>query len=269
MKRALLIGINYNGSAYQLSGCINDMETVKFYLLQRGYPPENIKLLTDETAVKPTRKNVLDAIAWLVNNLQPGDTTCFYYSGHGARVLDISGDEQSGLDNVLVPIDADTSGVITDDEFRKKLVNCIPVGANLWAFFDCCHSGTMLDLRYNFVPDVKLLKQGGALPSTYAPSDWADTYRLKIQADTSSFGSVVMFSGCLDPQTSADAPIKGKAQGAFTYCLMECLNKKKPLGARLRDVLKEVNGLLTINGFAQRSQLSIGYIEDFNKPLNI
>ncbi len=34
-----------------------------------------------------------------------------------------------------------------------------------------------------------------------------------------------MFSGCRDNETSADAYINQTSQGAFTFCLLEFLNK--------------------------------------------
>ncbi len=270
MKKALLIGINYKGKRNELRGCINDIDSIKAYLLQRGYTLENIRVMTDNTpACLPTRKAILQGIDWLAKDSKAGDSMCFYYSGHGSRIMDYSGDELSGKDNVIVPIDANVSGIITDDEFRSKLVNVIPVAANLWAFFDCCNSGTMLDLKYTLAYEARPQMIGQKLPAIYDSKDWKDTYGLRVQRDANTNGSVYMFSGCLDPQTSADATIENRAQGAFTYCMLKCLTKKTQFGQTLRDVLKEVNCWLAITGFPQRSMLSVGKIEDINKPLNI
>lgn len=265
MKKAVLVGINYRGQPHELRGCINDMIGVRDYLLGRGYTPDNIRLLTDDAAEKPTLKNINTAIDWLKDGAKAGDTLMFYYSGHGSRVEDTSGDEASKLDDVIIPVD--TAGVITDDDFRLKLVDAIPAGVHLWAFFDCCHSGTMFDLKYNATSEATP-KKANTRPKVYVDTEWTDSFKLDIHKNRATSASVVMFSGCLDPQTAADAVIKGKSQGAFTFCLLECLSKKQT-GRLLRDLLKDVNCLLKIQGYNQRSQLSFGKIEDMNKPLNI
>ena len=60
MKKAVLIGINYNGSSAQLNGCINDTKNVYDILVKNfGYKPENIVMINDESQIKPTRDNIL------------------------------------------------------------------------------------------------------------------------------------------------------------------------------------------------------------------
>ena len=76
MKRALLVGINYRGTKSELSGCINDVENVKKYLLKRGYSEENIVVLTDDTPVKPTKSNILKCILDLILS---GDKHLFFH----------------------------------------------------------------------------------------------------------------------------------------------------------------------------------------------
>lgn len=273
MKKAVLVGINYRGQRHELRGCVNDMTNVRNYLLSRGYLQQNIKLMTDDTAETPTQKNILSAIEWLCAGAKAGDTLLFYYSGHGFQVADASNDEAGNMDDVIMPIDCDTAPAITDDEFRAKLVNAIPAGACLWAFFDCCHSGTMFDLKYNVTSEAvpKIKTRRDELPKAYVDAEWSDAFKMDIQKDKTTNGSVVMFSGCLDAQTSADAVIQGQSQGAFTFCLLECLNKKPPppKGRTIKDVLKEVSCTLQIMRYRQRSQLSIGKIEDMNLPFNI
>ena len=56
-KRALLIGINYTGTANELQGCINDVLSVNDKLTQNGF--KNINIMTDLTPIIPTRNNIL------------------------------------------------------------------------------------------------------------------------------------------------------------------------------------------------------------------
>ena len=45
IKKALLIGINYVGSEYELSGCINDVKNVRQFLTDNcKFSSSNIKL---------------------------------------------------------------------------------------------------------------------------------------------------------------------------------------------------------------------------------
>ena len=93
LKRALLIGINYvENIDNKLNGCINDIINIENKL--RLTNPECIeyrKLSDNQTdpLLKPTRKNIIDGINWLVKGLKSGESVFFHYSGHGGLTLDI------------------------------------------------------------------------------------------------------------------------------------------------------------------------------------
>ena len=57
-KKALIIGINYIGTSSRLNGCINDAKSIESYLKENNFT--NIKMLTDETIIKPTKINILN-----------------------------------------------------------------------------------------------------------------------------------------------------------------------------------------------------------------
>lgn len=94
----------------------------------------------------PTKRNIRDALRWLVEGSQSGDSLVFHYSGHGSRVLDRDGDELDGYDEALVPLDYETEGRMLDDEINATIVRPLPRGAMLHAVIDTCFSGTFLDL---------------------------------------------------------------------------------------------------------------------------
>lgn len=280
VKKALLIGINYVGSQNELNGCINDVLHMSNMLTQNcGYDSNNVRILTDETPVKPTRAEMEASIRWLVAGAKSGDTLFFHYSGHGSHIPDRNWDEADGRDEVLVPLDFLTASFITDDWLYDNLASKVPVGCTLYALTDCCHSGTMLDLRYSY-QSMCTLKNGTVVADMpYIANDWTDRFSMSINRKRDLRGNVVLLSGCLDPQTSADAFIRGQGQGAFTYCLLECMKTnvtRTPDGrtryrgnTRLRNVLKEVNARLDIGNFEQNSQLSVGKqtdIEGFFSP---
>lgn len=282
MKRAFLCGINYIGTGSALNGCINDISNVNNFLVKNcGYDAKNIKIMTDDpkSVTKPTRANMEAGISWLANNSVAGDTLFFYYSGHGSDIKDTNGDESDGRDNVLVPLDYTTKGVISDDWLFLNLASRLPAGVTLWSFADCCHSGTMLDLQYNFKCNSVYTRGTIKTGIKYNSSEWSNQFGMESERSKLTSADVFLFSGCLDPQTSADATIRNQAQGAFTACFLEFIQSnstRAPDGStrfnsgskKLSDMLKEINCRLVINGFQQRSQLSMGRVQDINRTFN-
>jgi metacaspase-1 len=117
-RRAILIGINYQGQNGQLSGCHNDVKNIKQYLIdvQKFNESEMLILMDDGRAHLPTRKNIEDAFARITQYSVDGDVVFVHYSGHGGRVRDVSGDEEDGYDSTLIPVDFQRSGQILDDD---------------------------------------------------------------------------------------------------------------------------------------------------------
>jgi hypothetical protein len=263
VKRGLFIGCNYENTPNRLFGCKNDVLNVKKLLIKSfHYKEENTQLLTDDTLHKPTRRNIEDSIKWLVRDALPGDVLFFYYSGHGSYIPDTTQDESDGNDEVLVPLDFRTAGFINDDWIYDNLTSKVPRGVTLWAFGDCCHSGTLFDLKYNFKSQCTL-KRGLSINriNTYRENDWIVRFSQSQERSMDVIGNCFYFSGCLDRGVSADAFINKQPQGAFTYCLLKFINQNIfSLNTKtLQDMLKEVNCLLIINRFSQVTQLSSSF----------
>jgi hypothetical protein len=156
--KALLIGINYTAiKGSELRGSHNDVKLIKKFITQMGFTdtPQTMKVLLDDgdkATGDPTKQNIIAALKWLVQGAAPGDSLFLHYSGHGSQVDDLDGDEKSGMDQTLVPLDfkkfPGKDGHIIDDDIHKILVAQLPEGCKLFCLFDCCHSGTMLDLPY-------------------------------------------------------------------------------------------------------------------------
>jgi len=157
VKRALLVGINYVGhSAGVLRGCHNDVDNMRAYIRSQGYGDNDVMVLMDKDGtpghLMPTRVNITNAIKWLMKDLKAGDSVFFHYSGHGGQVKDSDGDEEDGMDETLCPLDYPTAGQITDDELHVLIVKAVPDGVKMVCVFDCCHSGSILDLPYTYQP---------------------------------------------------------------------------------------------------------------------
>lgn len=153
--KALLIGINYKGMQGELSGCINDSKMMLNFIKSQGFQTtaDRLRILADDRSFSPsppTARNIVDSLRWLVADAQPGDTLFLSYSGHGGQVPDEDGDEKDGMDETLVPVDYQEAGQITDD-LLFGILSKMPEGVRLFSVFDCCHSGTILDLPYAFV----------------------------------------------------------------------------------------------------------------------
>eukprot|EP00928_Gymnodinium_smaydae_P098805 TRINITY_DN9267_c0_g1_i5.p1 TRINITY_DN9267_c0_g1~~TRINITY_DN9267_c0_g1_i5.p1 ORF type:complete len:350 (-),score=48.20 TRINITY_DN9267_c0_g1_i5:272-1321(-) len=153
-RRALMVGINYVGSSAELSGCHNDVETMRRYLFTQGYQDSEFKFLLDDGKHEsPTLHNIEKGIQWLVDGASASDSLFFHYSGHGTQIKDQNGDEADGMDEALCPVDFETSGMLRDDDLYKTLVKPLGEGVQLTCLIDCCHSATVLDLPYRFKAD--------------------------------------------------------------------------------------------------------------------
>jgi hypothetical protein len=235
-KNALLIGCNYRNSTNELYGCINDATNIG-QVLTTTYGFDNVKLMTDDTPTIPSKNNILAEIKALLNNASSGDVLFLSFSGHGINVRDKNGDEKDGLDEVLVSIHLE---LITDDELNRLIRKHLKKNVTLFALFDCCHSGTILDLRYQY------------LDSTRANKNSEERKYLETESH------VIMISGCMDRQTSVDAYIKpmDSYQGAMTYVFLETI-KKNPTVSWL-DLLNSMRGILRSANYSQIPQLSSG-----------
>jgi len=293
-KKALLIGINYFGSPYQLKGCINDVKNIKKVLLTKfGFSDSSDKMviLTDDQKDPlkiPTRKNMINAMKWLVHDCKPGDSLFFHFSGHGSQVKDTDGDEVDGYDETILPVDYKKNGQIVDDEMNAIMVRPLPEGVRLTAIFDSCHSGTALDLPYIYGDDGKLVIQEGpshiemftkTLGSIVAGDvfgainnaiDLAQVDKLKknsskakkkTEETRSTFADVIMFSGCKDNQTSSDTKINNVSTGAMSYAFIKAVMTNNNL--TYLQLLKETKKHLV--NFSQKPQLSSGRLMDMNQ----
>jgi len=234
-KKALLVGINYTGTSSALNGCINDVYSIKRYLLKNGYSEQNIKILTDETPAKPTRVNILTCLLELV--ISDAKTLFFHYSGHGSQIDDQDGDEEDGKDECLCPIDYSSAGMILDDEIRGVL-QCLNKGKKMFMVLDCCHSGSGSDLCYN------LYERGGKYCI------------IKNRKQSKTRGEIVMISGCKDSGVSSDAYIGGKYEGALTNSFLYVVEKHEHLS--YEELVKKVRSKLKEGRYSQIPCLSSG-----------
>ncbi|KAF8313385.1 peptidase C14, caspase domain-containing protein [Amanita rubescens] len=308
-RKSLLIGINYFNSSTELAGCINDVENVRQYLINdKGFPhdPSSMVVLTDdrpEPHYQPTGQNMLSAFHWLVSNNNPGDSLFLHYSGHGGQVQDPDGDRESGLDDTICPVDFEKHGQITSDTLHRVLVSPLAPGVRLTVIFDCCHSGTAIELPFvyrsnedgqiglvdNIKKGVKLAVAARALIQGGFSMQKVDEVKQLISSANSFFKGlshhkqpeglgeetfvedwrsegkdVWMFSGRRDDQTSADTSIANEPTGAMSWAFINTMREFP--GQSYVEILRRTRVLLS-QEYDQIPQLSVGAEFDLNQPV--
>lgn len=269
-KKALLIGINYVGTANELHGCVNDVYdmcrlcvgwgyTEICVLFDDGWPgPEPAPKIPAQglSGRAPTRANIEAAMRWLVADAAKGGHRFFHYSGHGSQLQDQIGkgrDEPSGWDDTIIPVDFGTAGQIRDDELRDVLVAPLAnTPARLRAILDCCHSGTGFDLRFTMYDVSRYGRRN--FKAGKADDEHIFVLRAPTTPSARAAADVLMISGCADFQTSDDAVFNGRANGALTRFLIDYL--KGRYMTRAGEMLVTVRENLRKAGYDQVPQLS-------------
>lgn len=265
IKRAVLCGLNYYGTNAELGGCINDVKNIQNLLIkQYDYKPENIIMLTDETSEKATYDNILKRLRELVKS----DAThmYFHYSGHGSYMNDNNGDDRDGKDECLCPLDYNNKGFIRDD-IIKSIVKDLPKEKKLTMLIDACHSATMVDLKYEL--DCASVNQSATKDNeAYLYQNWSYDFKLHENHQYNDDINVLTISGCRDSQTSADAWIQSKYQGAFTYHFMKVLELNK-YDIKIKYLLKDIHCMLKIGNFEQKPVINSAKKVDLDEKFSL
>lgn len=139
-KRALIVGIN-NYSILDPTGrsnlnyCVGDARSI-YHLLHDDFEFNQIWYLEN---LKASRSKILQILNYLVRISEAGDTICFYFSGHGARLrANLSQLDCDKYYEALVP----ASGAwITDKDLQRITEPLYPDAVNFTVITDACHSG--------------------------------------------------------------------------------------------------------------------------------
>lgn len=274
-KRALLIGINrYQIPGADLRGCVNDVEDLRAALVEfHGFSKSDIDVLVDD---KATKKAMEAGIRKLVKDSKKGDIAVLHYSGHGSNVPDDNDDEADGRDEILCPTDLDWDDPLRDDWLRETL-DGLRAGVSFTAIMDCCHSGTNTrailppdaPVKERYLPSpwgLRAAESGRALPRKVSSELRKSSRKARKAKDIVNADlPEVLLTGCRDTQTSADAFINGRYNGALTFAIVDTLRRAngpltyRELHDRAISVIKDKN-------FEQVPQLE-GRAADFDRPV--
>ncbi len=243
--KGLLFGLNYDHiPEAKLNGCINDVNIIAKKIDRLFGGSLELEVFTDDhdkanTSYDGIIRNLYNlAIDSYSNDL---DFVWVHFSGHGSQARDTSGDELDYMDEGICPSDFHLKGIVIDDILNHVISRFNPK-TKLLFICDSCHSGSILDLRYSWKTDSR--------------QAIIDNKSCKIRSN------VILISGCMDNQTSADAYNLLNDQkhiGALTACIVKTLESKPQL---LYDAFAFVNVLrkeLQIGGFNQYPCLSSTY----------
>lgn len=221
---SLHIGLNrvdprhYDGWDGELGACEQDARDMQRLADGLGY--RSTLLLSERGTVR----RVTNAIAAAAEELNAGDVFLLTYAGHGGQVPDGNGDEARAETDELgeFPDAYDETWVLYDrmlvDDELFELWSRFPARARVIVVSDSCHSGT--------VTRAAPWEPAADPPSRRIPLEVEDrTYRAHRRTydnvqrrvpprEKSAIGaSVVLISGCMDNQTSADGPVNGRFTG--------------------------------------------------------
>ena len=230
-KRALLIGINYINTPNRLEGCIYDVIEMKSLIVDAyGFDPNTIVVLRDDDpANMPTRVRILQELQVLVANATPATQLFLHYSGHGTQVANTTGTEIDNKDECIVPCDYSSAGFITDNQINAIVKGLTGVGL---AIFDCCRSGTIMDLPYT-----------------------------GITAGTPITEGFYCFSGCQDNQdaseevTGTQGSNTGLPQGAMTMAFISTIRSLNYYPT-ISNLYSAILSNLQTNGYSQTPQIT-------------
>ena len=230
-KFALLIGINYKETPYELFGCIRDTENIKQLLTSHfSYPAQNIVIVTDDAPQKPTKQTILSQLTTLLTNSIAGDTLFLLYSGHGSYTTDLNRDELDNQDELIVSLDLQ---FISDDELFNVIKTNLKPGVTLFALFDSCFSGTVLDLHFNYLPSSN-------------------------NDNPTTSGQIILISSCLDNQTSSEANTNNGNMGALCAAFLNTIQTDNSNQLNYNTLIESMRNFLLDNRFKQITQLSSG-----------
>jgi metacaspase-1 len=260
-KKALCVGINrfMHYPDATLNGCVNDASDMQSILREYfGFADNEIEVLADGNA---TKSAIMKELASMVDGAKSGryGHLVFSLSSHGTQVPDTNGDEPDKADEAFCPHDLSAQGdrwhpdhIITDDELHDLFVD-LPDNVLLEVYLDTCHSGTglraadmLFERRPRYLPPPSL--EAFLKISHRAPRSLNDLLMKKGVLQH------ILWTGCRDDQTSADANIGGKWHGAFTYFFCRELRAGRNALSRA-ELLDKVRNALSTGHYTQVPQL--------------
>jgi pimeloyl-ACP methyl ester carboxylesterase len=277
---ALLVGIDsYPSPVPGLRGCVNDVTGIETYLQSRvtrdGYQLQALTLKNEAA----TRQAIIDGFRQHLNQAGKDDVVLFYYSGHGSQEQappEFWHIEPDRLDETIVCYDSRTESGwdLADKELAKLLAEVSRANPHVFVVLDCCHSGSGTRnamLQETGVRRVDTDKRQRPIESFIFSATEAETLvgSRSPEQNPSGWklpqGRYVVMSACRDCEEAKEFYGDGQHRGAFSYFLMETLQKANG-GLTYRDLFKRTNAIVRCRVSAQSPQLEATQLADLDQP---
>lgn len=188
--RLIICAVDYNNTISPLNSTEDGKQMQR---LARSCGIRDVTTLYEEQCTIMNVRSVIWNVGLRCND---DDYFIFYFSGHGTRVEDESGDEENGYDEAFCCYDPSgkflRQSFMIDDEFSDIVTRVLRKDVRVLIMADCCHSGTCADLDH---------------------PKWENRHAISI-------------SGCSDNQEADDTP-RG---GIFTMSLLLAVNQLQDVG---------------------------------------
>ena len=235
-KRALLVGIsdyqcvNKYGGWNNIHGK-NDIDMLYPTLKKCG---ASVSCLYDKGA---TKTGISKALSVLASQCKVGDIVYLHFSTHGQPFEDLSGDEDDGWDESIVPVDAPiefTKGKyegenhLIDDELHEyctKIRKAIGTKGMLYVVIDACHAGkASMGIEEDVIRGTKA---GFTRSSKYYRPQKIEKGNYYNIPSSPTLGKVVFIEACRSYQVNKEIVENGKYYGALSYYINQVLSKQE------------------------------------------
>lgn len=248
-NRALLVGVgNYPASSGWLRLCsTHDVTLLKPTLESRGFA---VRTLVDGQA---THRGIVTALKTLTSECRAGDQVVIHFSCHGQQVEDLNGDESDGLDESIIPYDAERrynaryhgQHHLLDDELNGYLVRLRKrLGSHgmLLVTIDACHSGDAYrDLGEAAVTDTLVGTRRGVSDvlckkPPYVRRGRSDGLHFEKKTRAQGYSRIVVVGACQPDQCNYETIVSTRqgrtSYGTLSYMLWHGLRRDGRLDLR-------------------------------------
>jgi hypothetical protein len=204
-----------------------------------GFHPDDILVLSDDTAEQPTRANILTAFEeHLIKPTRAGDVVVFHFSGHGSRVIEPNSPDGDDLNSTFVPADVSNDAQVVNDIMGRTLFLLTSALATdqVTVVLDSCYAGG--GTRGN----VRVRSSWDGVGYQASPEE-LEYQRQWLRTRSIDFGTIqqqrqvgtakgVAIAAAQANQEALDVGFDGFYAGAFTYLLTQYLwhQVDSPLG---------------------------------------
>lgn len=232
-KRALLVGVSDYQCFNKYSGWNNihgknDIDMLYPTLIKSG---AIVSCLYDKDA---TKAGITNALNVLVSQCKDGDIVYLHFSTHGQPFEDISGDEDDGWDESIVPVDAlieytkgkyEGENHLIDDELHDyctRIRKAIGTKGMLYVVIDACHAGKASMGMEESV--IRGTKAGFTHSGKYYRPQILERGNYYNIPSSPSLGKVVFVEACRSYQVNKEIVENGKHYGALSYYINRVLS---------------------------------------------